>query len=996
MKSITQKQVVFFFFFLLFTFALTARAENIVEPPKTIPNLLKEAAINLEHKTLAPEYVLNVDGELAPLKEYLYYFVDTNADLRVESVANPSIVSDFTTSYDIKAQGTTWVRLLIAPFDLIGDAVPLLDLGANIQGEKNVWLKPKYLDAVQRKENAQGFFAVEELRQGGEIYIAIQGLPSIWFDPRFVPSDSSEDKAKLFKEILMIVLAVLTAIALLTALLSRKSWRIALSIFGFCLLAINYFGLPVTPKGHILPTDIATLFAVALALFSLQFTLKAKLKTSEKAKVVDLFFLLAGIIGFFLPFLVLAPSFAYCVRYIELWQIYTLIYFLLIFPLLFSGVYASLICLSANFVLFVSVVFALAILFNIDALSYFDAYNLDLISLLPLLGQVLAFILLVFSKDEIYSAVKRNKKTKKKNAFVLGNERNEDKAKSEIEEINISQNFTDNTEKVIRNEIPDLSFNTEAEENLSQDSNVEKSKEVAPEIVQEKEVEYRINHENLRIETELSHEEKVEEKFNELQLTEKIDSNFRPSLEKIMRELCFLENQIKDNSSADDLMEKVDNISLYAKNISDKLKELPLILRDKSLKKAKQKINQAFDIEELIKEIFARLREAEYSNLVALSWIKAPHVGKYFVGDREYFGELLFELLSDSMRATEKGSVYLRVQRDKCSNNPGRLSFIVGDSGAGMPPYRRSASLLTKVWELSSDYYGDFYTEHTAKGLEYSFTLSFIALEDDGITEKLITGYNAEKKTRFDKVLILSHNPKQKYMLAFRLSNIECHVLEAMNIEDAYKQFVAVQPSLLIVDTTVSKASLETLINEVRLYEKENTLKKSVLLGLYDNEDDKSMLEFAGCQASLSINEGREAFRSYVVELLKAYHEADVVEAKKIEEISNAIKEESQNNKDTMKFIPIDNSMKKSKEGKKFKFMASGFKAFKNKEENVKEDFVNFNIESKEHINSKNNAEKDDVLIKDELVLDPTMVSYETYPEEKRENKEENSTKNTY
>ncbi len=1012
MKSIAQRQSIFFILiFLLFACmqsAQIAQAENIVEPPKTIPKLLKEAAINLEQKTLAPEYKLVSSDQDISLKDYLYYFVDTKAVLGIKQITNATVISDFSTVYDIKAQGTTWVRLLLAPFDLVGDEIPFFDVGENIQGEKNVWLKPKYLDAVQKKANENGYFSIEELRHGGEIYIAIQGLPSIWFEPRFVSADTNVNTVKNIEMFLTLFLLLITLFALLTAFLSKKTWRIALSVFALSCLAIQYFGLPVTPKGQIIPSDIATLFAVSVALFSLHIVFKGKLKTAENAKVLDIFFLLTGVLGLFLPFLVLIPSFAWCVRYIELWQIYSFVYFLLIFPLLFKGVYASLLCLFANFLLFLSVAFALAILSEIEILSYFNSFNLDTTSLFPLIGQILALLLLVISKDESYSAVKQNKKLKKRAAFLLAEQESETNKKnlrkSEIQSTEqVQEEVKDkNSAFLIKTEESKIKIEEDEieqkieEENQTLESEaqgfVHNSEQAEKEVEKHENADYvhekNNDEENALIykaqAISLTHEEQVEAKFSEIQLADKLDTTFRPSLENMMREICFLENKIKDNSSIEELMQKTDNIAAFAKDISTRLKELPYLLKDeqafeKKQKKNKQRINEAFDLEELIKEVYARLRRLDSSEKIALSWIKAPHVGKFFVGDKEYFGELLFDLLADSIRATEKGSVYLRVQRDACSNNPGRLSFILGDSGRGKPPYKRSASLLNRIWEMSSDYYGDFYAEQSANGLEYSFTLSFIALEDDGKTEKLVSGYNTEKKTRFEKVLLISENPKQKYMLSFRLSNIECHVLEAMNIEDAYRQFMEVQPALIIVDDTVEKDQLLALIQEIQYFEREYQVKQAILLGLYSSEDEKIAFEEIGCHTTLALNEGREGFRNLVQELLIVYRATEVLDRALIEEASEQSKELTENSKESLKFIPVAGAVKSKKEKSKFKFFAS--KSEKAKSDTKNNNSFDINIEDKKQYENSLIVESHEM--NEELILNPSMVSYETLPEEK-------------
>ena len=85
--------------------------------------------------------------------------------------------------------------------------------------------------------------------------------------------------------------------------------------------------------------------------------------------------------------------------------------------------------------------------------------------------------------------------------------------------------------------------------------------------------------------------------------------------------------------------------------------------------------------------------------------------------------DVLRLLLEDALRATKGGKIHFAVRRVPDSKHPGHLLFQVRDTGTGLPPEQRSASLLARIWELSSSHGGFLGVESGPRGTSVIFTL---------------------------------------------------------------------------------------------------------------------------------------------------------------------------------------------------------------------------------------------------------------------------------
>ncbi len=98
-----------------------------------------------------------------------------------------------------------------------------------------------------------------------------------------------------------------------------------------------------------------------------------------------------------------------------------------------------------------------------------------------------------------------------------------------------------------------------------------------------------------------------------------------------------------------------------------------------------------FSLEEFVErtiELFS-LR-AHQKGLELTSYVE-PGVPERVVGDPVRLRQVLVNLMGNALKFTEKGHISVRVRRDPGSDDPGRLLFVVQDTGIGIAPERKDA-----------------------------------------------------------------------------------------------------------------------------------------------------------------------------------------------------------------------------------------------------------------------------------------------------------------
>ncbi len=238
----------------------------------------------------------------------------------------------------------------------------------------------------------------------------------------------------------------------------------------------------------------------------------------------------------------------------------------------------------------------------------------------------------------------------------------------------------------------------------------------------------------------------------------RVELKLREPFDRIMRETCFLDFDLKtdeymdslsylDEKELGDRLEKnsinaIDEVLERTKRLQGHTSSLVLACRDLSgmlghITELAQKepthsqVNELFNVKTLITQACDNIRAEAQDRQVGLGWYIAPNIGLHYRGDKAGLEVVLSLLLRDAIRATEKGVISVRVRRAN-NPNPGHIVFTISDSGKGRPPVQRSILTLVKAWELSSAYNGEVELRTSPNGLSFSFSMQCLAMDQNG------------------------------------------------------------------------------------------------------------------------------------------------------------------------------------------------------------------------------------------------------------------------
>ena len=132
---------------------------------------------------------------------------------------------------------------------------------------------------------------------------------------------------------------------------------------------------------------------------------------------------------------------------------------------------------------------------------------------------------------------------------------------------------------------------------------------------------------------------------------------------------------------------------------------------------------RVFDLRKTLRQAHDTCRPLAEKSGIALGWHVPADLEQLYEGPAGELEDVLRLLLEDALRATKGGKIHFAVRRVPDSKHPGHLLFQVRDTGTGLPPEQRSASLLARIWELSSSHGGFLGVESGPRGTSVIFTL---------------------------------------------------------------------------------------------------------------------------------------------------------------------------------------------------------------------------------------------------------------------------------
>lgn len=147
-------------------------------------------------------------------------------------------------------------------------------------------------------------------------------------------------------------------------------------------------------------------------------------------------------------------------------------------------------------------------------------------------------------------------------------------------------------------------------------------------------------------------------------------------------------------------------------------------------------LEEPFSIEELISSVYWTVALSAASKDLEISTFVSKRIPKLVSGDQMKLKQILVNLTGNAIKFTEKGGVFINVERVSSAGVTTRVKFTVEDTGVGIPDEYRSA-----VFERFTQVDNSIKRKHGGTGLGLTISKEFVSL----------LGGSLEMDTRTDK-----------------------------------------------------------------------------------------------------------------------------------------------------------------------------------------------------------------------------------------------------
>lgn len=223
----------------------------------------------------------------------------------------------------------------------------------------------------------------------------------------------------------------------------------------------------------------------------------------------------------------------------------------------------------------------------------------------------------------------------------------------------------------------------------------------------------------------------------------------------------------------------------------------------------------------------------------------------HYIGDEGRIRQILLNFLSNAVKFTEEGEVKFQVN-SQLNDDKYEITFTVTDSGRGISSdninklfsdYQQENSHITREFggtglglslsrELARLMNGELSVRsELGKGSSFIFTLT-LAPAIGGFTEEKV---DANLKFNNLKILVVDDNPENRFVVKKYLNNLNVEMMEAVDGEDAIETFKREKFDLVLMDINMPKKDGLTATSEIRQFEIEKKLSKTIIIALSAN-----------------------------------------------------------------------------------------------------------------------------------------------------------------
>ena len=609
-------------------------------------------------------------GQLGILP-YLSAFLDTDGDMSVEEVATPGMMPSFQPLHPRtlpRSSGVTWLRLEIPAAGTESTESLMLDLGQGVPAGAVLYTPD--IDPLSRQttwqESQANWRNLLPLPLPAETpqvcFIRLDGQPPLWFAPTLRSLDNLAGAPEsLLGPGVMLALAVVMLLALLRGITERGQWRFWTALYVGAALTHAVLGGPDLGAGNITPADAVSAMAPGLALMFLAHLARHLMQTASHSRLLDIQYLLLSLPGAVLALLPLWPDFSWLGRFLPLWPMLALIFVPTTLGAWLMGVPGA-----RRFLLGCLVAALGAGLAVLDLGTLLPPF---VQGTLPLWGTALSALIIAGM-----SAPGREAGTSAEPADPLAPGR---PARN--------QTITDPNLRLLDTDGNTLPLMTGLSQPAPAPATVEAESASATAI-----------------------------------------RRLEQALAAPLREIVEQDRQLEQCALPHDVRSRVENMGRRARQALSLLHDpagdaaAPAAPAPADTARAEKRV---FDLRKTLRQAHDTCRPLAEKSGIALGWHVPADLEQLYEGPAGELEDVLRLLLEDALRATKGGKIHFAVRRVPDSKHPGHLLFQVRDTGTGLPPEQRSASLLARIWELSSSHGGFLGVESGPRGTSVIFTL---------------------------------------------------------------------------------------------------------------------------------------------------------------------------------------------------------------------------------------------------------------------------------
>ena len=609
-------------------------------------------------------------GQLGILP-YLSAFLDTDGDMSVEEVATPGMMPSFQPLHPRtlpRSSGVTWLRLEIPAAGTERIESLMLDLGQGVPAGAVLYTPD--IDPLSRQttwqESQANWRNLLPLPLPAETpqvcFIRLDGQPPLWFAPTLRSLDNLAGAPEsLLGPGVMLALAVVMLLALLRGITERGQWRFWTALYVGAALTHAVLGGPDLGAGNITPADAVSAMAPGLALMFLAHLARHLMQTASHSRLLDIQYLLLSLPGAVLALLPLWPDFSWLGRFLPLWPMLALIFVPTTLGAWLMGVPGA-----RRFLLGCLVAALGAGLAVLDLGTLLPPF---VQGTLPLWGTALSALIIAGM-----SAPGREAGTSAEPADPLAPGR---PARN--------QTITDPNLRLLDTDGNTLPLMTGLSQPAPAPATVEAESASATAI-----------------------------------------RRLEQALAAPLREIVEQDRQLEQCALPHDVRSRVENMGRRARQALSLLHDpagdaaAPAVPAPADTARAEKRV---FDLRKTLRQAHDTCRPLAEKSGIALGWHVPADLEQLYEGPAGELEDVLRLLLEDALRATKGGKIHFAVRRVPDSKHPGHLLFQVRDTGTGLPPEQRSASLLARIWELSSSHGGFLGVESGPRGTSVIFTL---------------------------------------------------------------------------------------------------------------------------------------------------------------------------------------------------------------------------------------------------------------------------------